>query len=557
VFDRSDLRLTNASATRTGSGTSYRAVLTPASSGKIKLSVAAARFTDAAGNDNKASNEVSSTVDITAPTISIADLTGAANGDQTAVITLSEASTNFVLADLSLTNASATLAGSGSSYTAVLTPAASGKVKLSVSAARFTDAAGNDNTASNEVSSTVDITAPTVALSTTATSVFLGASFEVGITFSEPVTGLLAAEITVGNGTVTALTGSGADYIVTTTASGSGEVAVLVLAGVAQDAAGNDNRISNRVRVEDKTVEETQKLIANFMQSRANQLLSNQPRLTEFLSGSGAGHFSANVTRGRGVFNFANDPTRPMWMRLSGSMSKESGRDTRYVFGALGSHAEVTPNLLVGAMLQFDHVDQSDGLARIQGTGWLAGPYVVARNPNHPLFFEGRFLYGQTNNRITPFGTYTDSFKTDRWLAQVRLTGEFQQGTTTLMPSIDLSYTQDAQRSYLDSLGNAIPKQSLKLGQIAVGLDFIHPVEIRSGALELTGGIFGIWSHTSGTGTAATVIPAYEGGRARTKLGLHYTSPGGGRFNVDVTYDGIGAKNFESYGMELGYALDF
>jgi hypothetical protein len=38
---------------------------------------------------------------------------------------------------------------------------------------------------------------------------------------------------------------------------------------------------------------------------------------------------------------------------------------------------------------------------------------------------------------------------------------------------------------------------------------------------------------------------------------LHYTSPGGGRFNVDVTYDGIGAKNFESYGMELGYALDF
>jgi hypothetical protein len=52
VFDRSDLSLTNASATLTGSGTSYRAVLTPASSGKIKLSVAAARFTEAAGNDN-------------------------------------------------------------------------------------------------------------------------------------------------------------------------------------------------------------------------------------------------------------------------------------------------------------------------------------------------------------------------------------------------------------------------------------------------------------------------------------------------------------------------
>jgi len=41
------------------------------------------------------------------------------------------------------------------------------------------------------------------------------------------------------------------------------------------------------------------------MQSRANQLISSQPALAGFLSGNGGGGFAADVTKGAGVFNFA------------------------------------------------------------------------------------------------------------------------------------------------------------------------------------------------------------------------------------------------------------
>ncbi|MFT6252705.1 MAG: hypothetical protein ACJAW9_002646 [Sulfitobacter sp.] len=163
-FAVGDLTLTNATATLAGSGTSYTAVLTPSSDGEVKLSVGAGTFTDAVGNGNTVSNEVTTTYDTTAPTVSIGAFTGAANGNKTAVITLSEVSNNFAVGDLTLTNAAATLSGSGTSYTAVLTPSSDGEVKLSVAANTFTDAAGYDNSASNEVSSTYDSTVPTVTI---------------------------------------------------------------------------------------------------------------------------------------------------------------------------------------------------------------------------------------------------------------------------------------------------------------------------------------------------------------------------------------------------------
>ena len=73
------------------------------------------------------------------------------------------------------------------------------------------------------------------------------------------------------------------------------------------------------------------------------------------------------------------------------------------------------------------------------GRGWMVGPYFVAKTPEQPLYFEGRLLYGQTDNEISPLGTYTDSFETERWLAQLRATGEYKIRNTTLMPLLDVT----------------------------------------------------------------------------------------------------------------------
>src|SRR5207249_2419033 len=61
------------------------------------------------------------------------------------------------------------------------------------------------------------------------------------------------ADVTVGNGTVTSLDGSGADYTFTVVPSGDGAVTVEVRGGAAHDAAGNANTPGHLSRTFDRT----------------------------------------------------------------------------------------------------------------------------------------------------------------------------------------------------------------------------------------------------------------------------------------------------------------
>ncbi len=558
-----DLTLTNATATLSGSGKDYVATLTPIEDGPVALSVAASTFSDPSGDFNTApSNEVTAVYDSIAPAVSIAELTGPVAGGYSAAITLSEASTDFAVDDLTLTNAAATLTGSGTSYTAVLTPLADGPVALSVGVGAFSDASGNTNAvASNEVTTTYDGTAPTVSITATTTSLNGAGSFDITVVFSEVVMGLDASDFAVTNGSVTSVTGGGMDYVATIAATGNGDIEISIPAAAATDAAGNASTASNTLSITNAVVEKTQKIIAQFMQSRVNQLVSSQPNLTGFLSDGRSGGFDVSVTQAGGNFDFASPPDTDngLWVRLNGSWSNEDTRETQYVFGALGSHYAFSSELLVGGMVELDYLSQDDGVAKVDGQGWLAGLYVVARAPNHPLFIDGRVLYGQTTNDVSPLGTYTDSFDTERLLAQLKVSGELIYSATTLTPSLQLSYTTDDQEAYTDSLNNLILAQGVELGQAEAALGFRHDVMLKNDlvSLEMTGGIAAIGSSTRGTGNADLVIPEYEGGRAKLKMGANYTLANGGMLALDTFYDGIGTKGYESYGLQVGFNLAF
>jgi hypothetical protein len=558
-FTSASMALSNATATVSGSGSNYTIVLSPIADGAVSASVPKGAFTDSAGLGNWiASDDVVFSVDTTAPTVSIAAFTGVTNGNQTALITLSEASTDFGVGDLSLTNATATLTGAGTSYSAILTPVADGQIALSVAANTFTDAAGNGNTASNDVTTIFDGTRPTVSISNAPSTVNAMSSFSVSLTFSESVTGFDATDITASHATVTNLTGSGAVYQAQLTATGGGGVSLMVPENAVFDASSNGNIASDALNIADITVEKTQELIASFTQTRANQLLRSQPDLMGFLSGQEMGAASAQVLRGQGQFNYVSPAHQSVWARAQGAWISNTDSESLYMFGALGSHVTIDENLLIGGMVQFDHLKEDSGAASVSGTGWMVGPYFVAKNAEQPLYFEGRLLYGETNNSISPFGTYKDDFATTRMLAQVRVTGEYAYGSnTTLYPFFDASYTTDDQHSFVDSLGNTIPDQGIRLGQTEFGLDFKQAIPLKSGTFELLGGVSGIWSNTSGSGFASTISPDYEGGRMRVDLGMNRELSASQRFYAATYYDGIGATGFESYGVSLGYETHF
>ena len=440
-------------------------------------------------------------------------------------------------------------AATGSWTVTSATPQPSGDVTVTA-----TDVNGNTSGASLVP---VDTTPPDVVISGVPERLAHKGSFDATITFSESVTGFTASDITVSHANVTALSGSGAIYTATITSTGTGDVTLAVPAGAAEDAAGNGTTASNTLVVADTTVEETQKTIASFMYSRANQLIANQPDLTGLISGSGGGALNAAVTRGHGQFDLSSGTDRSLWFALKGSWAKDGTSDTSSAFGVIGSHIHLRETLLVGAMLQFDHLSQQDGAARIEGTGWLVGPYVVAKLPDQPLYFEGRLLYGKSSNSLSPFGTYEDDFDTSRLLAQLKVTGDYAYGQTVLSPYLNGAYVKDDQDAYTDGLGNVIAAQSIDLKQVAFGFDVAHPVAVKSGDLELSGGVSGIWSSTGGTAVAQTVLPGYAGWRGKLDLGLNYVSPRHGTLSIKAYLDGLGASDYQSYGLSLGYTLRF
>src|SRR5690606_924013 len=99
-----------------------------------------------------------------------------------------------------------------------------------------------------------DVSQPVLVLSTSAADV-MKAPFEVTFTFSKAVTGFELGDITVTNGSVSALKAvSSSVYTALVTPLADGEVSIAVAGDVARDAAGNGNQeASVLTRVYDAT----------------------------------------------------------------------------------------------------------------------------------------------------------------------------------------------------------------------------------------------------------------------------------------------------------------
>ena len=252
-FTLADIAVGNGTASDFTGGdgaTAYTATITPSAEGAVTLDVAADAAEDAAGNGNVAAEQVSVTHDMTRPTVTIT-APDAANAPFAATFTFSEPVTGFTLADIAVGNGAASdLTGGdgGTTYTATITPAAEGAVTLDVAADAAEDAAGNGNVAAEQVSVTHDMTRPTVTIAAPDAA---NAPFAATFTFSEPVTGFTLADIAVGNGAASDLTGGdgGTTYTATITPGAEGAVTLDVAADAAEDAAGNGNVAAEQVSV--------------------------------------------------------------------------------------------------------------------------------------------------------------------------------------------------------------------------------------------------------------------------------------------------------------------
>ena len=236
----------------------YTATITPAAgkNGRVRVNVAAGAVTDDAGNDNPASVFTPYIdIDTIAPTATISvpplgEQNNAFNGAFMLTITFDENVTGFAKEDLMVAGqATATVvSGSGSDYTATITPNANkaGNVTVRVKANTVTDTAGNGNATAVTPAIRIDTMRPTVTITRRVAGTENGA-FNLTITFSENVTDFAPEDLTVtGEATATATSGGPKIYTATITPNDNqeGNVTVQVKADAVRDTAQNFNSAS-------------------------------------------------------------------------------------------------------------------------------------------------------------------------------------------------------------------------------------------------------------------------------------------------------------------------
>ena len=236
-FELANITVTNGTADDLeGTDDEFTFTVKPTTDGIVTVNMAAGVTENSSKKKNLAAAEVTRTFDGTSPSATLTSAAASASGISPIPVTatFTEIVTGFTLEDVVVTNGTATnFLGSGKDYTFDVVPSASGLVTVNVPAASASDAATNTNFAAASLSRTYNSSSPSVTLTSSASATTNASPIPVTATFSMAVTGFVAGDITVANGSISGFAGSGMTYTFNVTPTGQGAVTVDVASGVA------------------------------------------------------------------------------------------------------------------------------------------------------------------------------------------------------------------------------------------------------------------------------------------------------------------------------------
>ncbi|WP_349747444.1 Ig-like domain-containing protein [Pseudomonas frederiksbergensis] len=259
-FSLADLTVSNGtlSSLSTSDNITYTATLTPAASitdATNLITLDNTGVTDGAGNTGSGTTDSNNyAVDSQRPTATIVLADAALSAGETSLVTItfSEAVTGFTNADLTIANGTLTAVSSsdgGITWTATFTPTAGVNDTsnvITLNNTGVTDVAGNTGSGTtNSGNYTIDTVLPTATIVVADNALKIGETSLVTITFSEAVTGFTNADLTIANGTLTAVSSSDggitwtATFTPTTSITDATNLITLDNTGVQAAASGN------------------------------------------------------------------------------------------------------------------------------------------------------------------------------------------------------------------------------------------------------------------------------------------------------------------------------
>jgi len=244
-----------------------------------------------------------------------------------------------------------------------------------------------------------------------------------------------------------------------------------------------------------------------------------------------------------------------IWMELSFSRYENSFGEGQFGVLHTGADYRLGENAILGFGVQVDSAreDVIGSVATTEGVGWMVGPYYTARIGER-LYFDASLSYGRANNEVSPLGTFTDQFESERWLETISLFSSIDRGDLNIQPNISVTYFEETSEAYIDSLAVPIAARTTSIGDVELGSRFTwsDPMGNFSNYIEFDG----IYTFEA-SGQVATTSTVETGVRGRIGFGGMATVTDSGIIEYGIRFDGIGDDDYEALSLNLGYLLKF
>ncbi|SEQ11919.1 outer membrane autotransporter barrel domain-containing protein [Devosia sp. YR412] len=180
------------------------------------------------------------------------------------------------------------------------------------------------------------------------------------------------------------------------------------------------------------------------------------------------------------------------WIKASVALHNRAANGNRwgsFALLSLGADYLVNEQFLVGLALHIDRINDPSGTSSLlDGTGWLAGPYL-SLELGESVFLDASLLYGGSQN-IVDTAFFDGQFATSRWMADVALSGQwlFEDGLQ-ITPQLRAVYLREQVSDYV--VANAggfafgIVGQASEQLQVSTGAELQRRVDLANG-LSLT-----------------------------------------------------------------------
>ena len=249
-----------------------------------------------------------------------------------------------------------------------------------------------------------------------------------------------------------------------------------------------------------------------------------------------------------------------VWLEGKVARFDAAGSDGDFIVLHGGIDYLVNPNLLIGISAQADWVNSDLGtVGSTDGRGFMVGPYMTSRLAEG-FHLDARVAWGRSSNDTSPFGTYRDTYESERWLASLALMGEMKTPAFNVRPRIAVNWYREVTEAYVDSLSVLIPSVEIETGTLEFGPTISTTMPWDEGQFTPFVTAEGIWTFMQeNTATSVSNQPGATdtGIRARLEAGFDLARQNGTTITAATFFDGLGDNNYQAYGGRLALRKRF